>query len=45
MTFCPHVIETRFTQVCYVLPEREISVHVTPSSLTASESGTAVPQG
>jgi len=47
VTYCPDVIEARFTKVCDVRPECELTVHsvprVTLSVLTVSESGTAVP--
>src|SRR6218665_1399903 len=41
VTYCPDVIEARFTKVCDVRSECEH--RVTPSVLTVSESGTAVP--
>src|SRR6218665_2557489 len=44
VTYCPDVIEARFTKICDVRSECELTVYRdTPSVLTVSESGTAVP--
>jgi len=43
VTYCPDAIEARFTKVCDVRSECEFTARVTPSVLTVSESGRAVP--